>query len=186
MDYHRQSIRLKGYDYAQNGYYFVTICVQNRTCLFGKIENQTMLPNQAGKMIQDVWEMIPNHYPGIVIDTFQLMPNHIHGIIVINRGVGAGPCACPEIIGRPRQMTGRPRGVAPTEISLFDVIERFKSLTTNRYIRGVAVNGWPHFNKRLWQRNYWEHIIRNEGEYNSIRRYIHDNPTNWKNDALNG
>ncbi len=89
----RRSIRLQGYDYTQSGAYFVTICVQNRECLFGNIANGEMRLNDAGKMIQTVWDAIPKYYPGIDIDAYQIMPNHIHGIIII---VGAGPRACPE------------------------------------------------------------------------------------------
>ncbi len=89
----RRSIRLQGYDYTQSGAYFVTICIQNRECLFGNIANSEMRLNDTGKMIQTVWDAIPKYYPGIDIDAYQIMPNHIHGIIII---VGAGPRACPE------------------------------------------------------------------------------------------
>ena len=118
-----------------------------------------------------VWNEIPKYYPGIVIDAFQIMPNHIHGIIKI---VGAGPCACPNI--------GQPQGVAPTGLSLPDVIHRFKTMTTKRYIDGVKHHGWPRFDGKLWQRNYWEHIIRNDDELNRIRQYIINNPAKWEMD----
>jgi hypothetical protein len=102
------------------------------------------------------------------------MPNHFHGIIVIDRDVGAGLCACP----------GRPQRVAPTydDVSLPEIVGRFKSLTTNRYIRGVKDYNWPRFESRLWQRNYYEHIIRNEREYQGIADYIFSNPQNWEKD----
>ncbi len=142
-------------------------------------------------MIQDVWKKIPNYYPGVAIDAFQIMPNHVHGIIVIDRNVGAGLRACPGDINNigaglracPGDV-GRPRGVAPTDISLFDVIERFKSLTTHLYIRGVKNDNWPSFNKHLWQRNYYEHIIRNDREYGAIRQYAENNAINWEKDNL--
>ncbi|WP_242632684.1 transposase [Thiothrix fructosivorans] len=82
--HHRHSIRLHGYDYSQNGLYFVTICTHNRECLFGDIRDGEMHPNDAGKMIQRVWDEIPNHYPGIGIEHFVVMPNHIHGIITLH------------------------------------------------------------------------------------------------------
>ncbi len=91
--HHRRSIRLRGPDYSQAGAYFITICVQNRLCLFGEIGNSEMRLNDAGRMVQTVWDEIPVYYPGIDIDAFVVMPNHIHGIVVV---VGAGPRACPD------------------------------------------------------------------------------------------
>ena len=113
----RRSLRLRGYDYSQAGAYFITICVQNRKCIFGEIMGGKMVLNPAGNMIQTVWDEIPFHYDGTKIDEFVLMPNHIHGIIIITRSVvvptvGAGPRACPDN-GQPRGI-GQPRGVAPT------------------------------------------------------------------------
>jgi len=175
----RRSIRLKGYDYSREGAYFVTICGQNRKCLFGEIVNGKMVLNDAGRMVESVWNEIPKYYPGIDIDVCQIMPNHIYGIVVI---VGAGPCACPDT-GQPRNM-GQPQGVAPT-MSLSDVVHRFKTMTTKRYIDGVKQNGWPTFPGKLWQRNYYEHIIRDENELNRIREYIINNPAQWEFDREN-
>lgn len=148
-----------------------------------------MQANDAGEMIQTVWDEIPTHYPGIDIDEFVVMPNHIHGIIAI---VGAAPCGRPgseqpEPIGQPRQTgkTGQPQGVAPTAgLSLSDVAHRLKTMTTKRYADGVKQNGWPPFSGKLWQRNYWEHIIRDESEWNRIRNYINNNPAQWESDKL--
>ena len=184
----RRSIRLRGYDYTRAGAYFITICTQNRECMFGEIADRKMVLNPAGNMIQTVWDEIPFHYAGIDIDAFTVMPNHIHGIIVITRSVavptvGAGPRACPD--------NGQPRGVAPTEtagtagLSLGDMVHRFKTMTTKRYADGVKQSGWQSFPRKLWQRNYWEHIIRDEMELNRIREYIHTNPTQWEFDRLN-
>ena len=177
----RRSIRLQGYDYSQAGAYFITICTQNRECMFGEIVGRKMALNHAGNMIQTVWDEIPIHYAGIETDEFVAMPNHIHGIIII---VGATPRGCPSI--------GQPRGVAPTDtagntetLSLGDMVHRFKTMTTKRYADGVKQNGWSPFPGRLWQRNYWEHIVRNEMELNRIREYIHTNPTQWESDRLN-
>ena len=157
-----------------------------------------MILNEAGKMIQSVWNEMPQFYYGIEIDAFQIMPNHIHGIIIIKNKfklfVGAGPCACPNInsgpcacpIGQPQNITGQPQGVAPTGtgMSLCDVVHRFKTLTTKRYVDGVKNNHWPLFNNKLWQRNYYEHIIRNEKSLNYIQEYILNNPYNWEQDKL--
>ena len=101
------------------------------------------------------------------------MPNHIHGIISI---VGANPR------GRPNNDNGQTHGSAPT---LGIIVQWFKTLTTNYYIKGVKNNNWKPFSGKLWQRNYYEHIIRNDGELNKIREYIKNNPINWENDSEN-
>jgi len=173
--HHRSSIRLKEYDYSQVGAYFVTICAQDRKYLFGRIVDGKMRLNKTGKMIQLVWNEMPQNYSGVNVDSFVVMPNHIHGIIVLS-SVGAGPCACPD--------SGQPQGVAPT-MSLPDVVHRFKSLTTNRYRQFLIQNGKHQFSERLWQRNYYEHIIRNEEKLNLIREYILNNPLQWQFDREN-
>jgi REP element-mobilizing transposase RayT len=160
--HHRRSIRLQGYDYSRAGAYFITICTQNRECLFGEIVDGKMVLNHAGDMIQTVWDEIPDHYTGIEIDEFVVMPNHIHGIIGI---------------------------VAPTgntgSLSLGDMVHRFKTMTTKRYADGVKQSVWRRFPGKLWQRNYWEYIVRNEMKLGRIREYIHNNSTQWKSDCLN-
>ena len=108
--HHRRSIRLKGYDYSAAGAHFVTICTQERTCLFGDVADGQVRLNDAGKMVETVWSELPGHYLGVELDEFIVMPNHVHGIIVL---VGAGPRACPDQMGVPTP-TGQPRGVAPT------------------------------------------------------------------------
>ncbi len=201
--HHRRSIRLKGYDYSQAGAYFLTICAQNKKCLFGDIVDGEMRLNDAGMMIQTVWYEIPAHYPGIETDEFVIMPNHVHGIAVI---VGAAPRGRPDVGSRPglgghpdggqaRNFVGAaPRGRPdvgdhpdPGEartLSLPDVVHRFKTMTTKRYADGVKNLGWQPFPGKLWQRNYWEHIVRNEFELQTIREYICNNPTRWELDKL--
>ncbi len=179
--HHRRSIRLKGYDYSRAGAYFVTICTQNRECLFGDIVDGEMMLNDAGRMVDAVWNAMPKYYTGVDVDLFQIMPNHIHGIIII---VGAGPCACPDGPCACPDM-GQPQGVAPTGLSLPDVVHRFKTITTKQYIEGVKQHGWSRFDGKLWQRNYYEHIVRNENELNRIRQYIADNPAKWEYDHEN-
>lgn len=166
--HHRRSIRLRGYDYAQAGGYFVTIVTRDRACLFGEVVNGEMRLNDSGGLIHSVWDELPDHYPGVESDAFVVMPNHIHGVVMLVSDVGAGPCACPN---KDKPESGQPQGVAPTmsTISLPDVVHRFKTLTTKRYIDGVKLLGWPPFAGRLWQRNYYEHIVRGENELNRIR-----------------
>jgi REP element-mobilizing transposase RayT len=186
--HHRRSIRLRGYDYAQAGAYFVTICTQDRECLLGWIVDGKMRLSEAGRMVQSVWDELPARYPGVDVDEFVVMPNHIHGIIVLT-GVGATTGGCPD--GVVDAVDGQARGPAPTDggpaptdggsaptdgdgagLSLPDVVHRFKSFTTARYRHGVNNMGWMPFPGRLWQRNYYEHIIRNDDELGRIRRYI--------------
>ena len=172
--HHRNSVRLKDYDYGQSGAYFLTIVTQDRTCLFGDIKGSAPQLNDAGQMIRSVWVDMSRHYPGVETDTFVVMPNHFHGIIFL---VGAGPRACPP-------ESGQPQGVAPT-MPLPDVVHRFKTLTTSRYADGVKQSRWSRFSGRLWQRNYYEHIIRDEASLNRIRQYIADNPARWEFDPDN-
>jgi len=173
--HHRRSIRLKEYDYALPGAYFVTICTQKRECLFGEVMDGKMRLNKTGKMIKLIWDELPENYPGVNTDVFVVMPNHIHGIIVLSP-VGATPRGCPP--------PGQAQGPAPT-ISLPDVIHRFKSLTTTRYRQNRTRNILHSLSERLWQRNYYEHVIRNEEKLNLIRRYILYNPLQWQYDREN-
>jgi REP-associated tyrosine transposase len=192
MNKNRQSIRLRGYDYSQSGAYFVTICTQNKKCFFGNMVNDKMVLNDAGQMVNIIWNELPINYQGVNIDEFQIMPNHVHGIIVLDNGQARGPAptngqprGCDN--GQPQKFDkGQPRGVAPTAgLSLPDVVHRFKSLTTARYRHGVKQKQWPPFPGKLWQRNYYEHIVRDENELNDIRRYIMDNPKKWDLDREN-
>jgi REP element-mobilizing transposase RayT len=167
----RHSIRLKGYDYAQAGGYFVTIVTQGRECFFGEIHNDKMILNDAGRMVKAAWEALPQRFPNIGLDIFKVMPNHLHGIVVIHDD--------PVVPALSSRATTR---VAPT---LGDIVGAFKSITTHEYIRGVDESNWPQFYKRLWQRNFYEHIIRDQPDYERIARYIADNPSNWAEDEEN-
>ena len=181
--HHRQSIRLKEYDYSQPGAYFVTICTQNQECVFGQVVQGEMILDGAGQMVESVWLQLPEHYPGAEVDAFAIMPNHVHGIIIL---VGAGPRACPDTEQPQGTHPGQPQGAAPTKtLSLPDVVHRFKSLTAAKYRRGVRNDGWQPFTGRLWQRNYYEHVIRDEDELDRIRQYVDDNPAGWEEDPEN-
>ena len=167
--HHRRSLRLKDYDYSWAGAYFVTICTQNKLML--------LEPEPVQSMIKRVWDELPKQYPGIELDEFVVMPNHVHGIIVLNP-VGATPRGCP--------FSGQAQGPAPTKkMKLGDVVHRFKSFTTAEYRHGVKHFDWPSFPGRLWQRNYYERVIRHEDELNTIRQYIIDNPLSWDEDPEN-
>jgi len=196
--HHRHSIRLKGYDYSQAGLYFVTICTQNHLCLFGKIKNGEIILNDAGIMIDKWWNELKHKYRNIKLHEQIIMPNHFHSIIqIINEtdSVGADLRVCPDDTWQTSK-TGQSHRIAPTgkEKSgerasgehigspLHAMIQWFKSMTTNEYIRGVKNNDWPRFNKKLWQRNYYEHIIRNEKSCCQILEYVQTNPVKWQDD----
>ena len=187
--HHRRSIRLNGYDYAQAGAYFVTIVCQHRLCL--------LEPISVREMVQTWWDKLPGKFSTVETDEFVIMPNHIHGIIVITEpelgqtsgqasGQTRGSAPTPDTnVGahpRVRPEPGQTRGSAPT---LGRIVQWFKTMTTNAYIRGVKQNGWEPFPGKFWQRNYYERVIRNERELNAIRQYIHDNPIQWENDNEN-
>ncbi len=157
--HHRKSIRLQGYDYSQAGLYFVTICTQNRLHLFGEITDGAMVLNDAGYAAKKYWNAIPAHYPHIRLHEFTIMPNHVHGIV----GAENFP---------PLQ----------NSVPLGNIVRGYK----------IGVTKWFQQNKQhpvgtsVWQRNYWEHIIRDENEYNRIAQYILNNPEKWTMDKLNG
>ncbi len=176
----RRSIRLKGYDYSRTGAYFVTTVTQNRLCLFGDVVGDEMHLNEAGIMAQEMWETLPHRFPGIDLDAFVIMPNHIHGIIAINEPVGASVVSAQDnSMATGERATTR---VAPT---LGDVMGAYKSLTTIEYARGVTTWGWQSFDRRLWQRNYYERVIRDGRELDRAREYIANNPMQWALDSEN-
>ncbi len=174
--HHRKSIRLKNYDYSQAGLYFVTICTQNQLHLFGEIVNDEMVLNDAGGMVEKWYSELENKFHDMKCRQMVVMPNHIHFIM---QNVGADLRVCPDIT------TGECRQGEHIGSPLHRVVQWFKTMTTNEYIRGVKNNYWQRFDKKLWQRNYWEHIVRNENEYNHIAQYIMDNPKKWALDKLN-
>lgn len=185
--HHRRSIRMKGYDYSQAGLYFITICCQDRICLFGEIKNGIMCLNDAGTMIHEQWLKLAERFINIQLHEFVVMPNHFHGIVGAPL-VGAHHVDAHHVdvhhvdVHRHNPETGHPQGV-PLH-SLGDIIGAFKSITTLEYIRGVKNDHWQPFNKKMWQRNYWEHIIRNYESYERISDYIKTNPAKWDDDML--
>ena len=168
--HHRRSIRLKEHDYSQPGAYFVTICTRDRACLFGEIVDGEMRLNEAGEIARGCWEEIPRHFPLVELDAFVVMPNHVHGIIVIQ---GRGE-----------------RFFAPTSTAPTTTIAQSPSRTIGSIVRGfkIGVTKWFRANTDLhsiWQRGYYEHVIRNEAELTAIREYILGNPARWDEDENN-
>lgn len=170
----RKLQRLKEYDYGQNGAYFITICTQDRLSLFASIENGKLELNHSGKMVFDKFIEIPKYYPTIVIDNFVVMPNHLHGIVMIHNERTTQNT-------RTTQDTGTTQGSFPT-VTLSDCIQRFKTLTTKLYIDEVKKGNYPCFDKKIWQKSFHGHIIRNEHEYQEINEYIETNPLKWEED----
>jgi REP element-mobilizing transposase RayT len=184
IKHERKLNRKRGYDYSTSGAYFVTICVQGQQNLFGEIIAGNMILNEAGKMIKTVWDEIPYYYPNTEIDEFIIMPNHIHGIIVLPapRGCHQTPYPDPHDTGQPRGAgpTSSPTGTTdPKILSLPEIMQRYKTMTTKRYADGVKQNGWPGFFGKLWQRSYYDRIVRDDNELTRIRQYIKNNPAKW-------
>ena len=265
----RRSIRMRGYDYASEGLYFVTMCVQNRECLFGEIKNDEMVLNNAGRMVEKWYRKTQDKFPDIVCHEMIIMPNHFH-CIWENVGlhgasaVGADPCVRPNPRVRPPKQNDKPStstnnvnddcgGLNDTNLGtpnnnidkygrdegghmgphiqtnninlgtpndnidnyngdegghmgpplrgndilddsdlventtgspLSTVVQWFKTMSTNEYIRGVKQLGWPPFDRKLWQRNYYEHIIRDDASLQTIAYYIINNPSQWQNDKF--
>jgi len=302
--HHRRSIRLKGYDYTQPGYHFITICVQDRRYLFGQISNGKMKLNDAGRMVKKWYYELENKFRDKKCHQMVIMPNHFHCIIENVTPIGADRSVCPyktndktilnkqnilgqqtilkeqtilgeqNILGQQtilneqtilgeQTISGSQPGRGEQNIlgqqtilneqtilggqtisgsqpgrgeqiilgqqtilneqtilgeqnilgsqtilneqtilggqnilgshtdrgehlgsPLYRAVQWFKTMSTNEYIRGVKQNGWQPFNRKLWQRNYWEHIIRNEQSYQTISDYIINNPAKWNDDKF--
>ncbi len=160
----RRSIRLPGYDYTQDGAYYVTIVTQGRKTLFGDIVDDEMHLNETGQLIADSWEWLATRHSYVELDSYIVMPNHLHGILMLT--------------------SDEPRGgsrTAPTKRKpLGRLIGAFKTVTTRQV---NLVQGTP--GQLLWQRNYYEHVIRDDDEWNRVREYIASNPTQWEKDTEN-
>ncbi|MGJ7031071.1 transposase [Niabella hirudinis] len=191
----RRSIRLKGYDYAQAGLYFITICTQDRIHLFGQIIQQQMVLNTAGQIAADCWQAIPEHFPQTTLHEWVVMPNHIHGIIEITAGanqhspdIGVKNIS-PGIGANQRSPDIGVNIDSPQRVTPF----RSPSQTIGSIVRGfkIGVTKWFHSpendftpNIRVWQRDYYDHIIRSNAAYQRIAQYIISNPANWKEDRF--
>ena len=167
--YRIKSIRLKDWDYSSNGYYYITICTKNRKCVLGNVVNGKMGLSQIGEIVQHCWHDLPNHYPNCNLDVLIIMPNHVHGIVIIDN----------ENVKSNVEAGFKPASTNMKQHGLFEIIRAFKTFSSRK------INGMQnlfHFN---WQRDYYEHIIRDEHELNRIREYITNNPLQWELDRNN-
>jgi putative transposase len=200
--HHRRSIRRKGYDYTQAGAYFITLVTQDRVCLFGEVIDEEMQLNRFGEIVWECWQAIPEHFPHASLDAFVVMPNHVHGIIILNETkVGAQPITPqqstqhitpqPQLHAIPRTATEPYANHPPTETrleqfgkpvagSIPTIVRSFKAAVTKRINEYRGTPG-----AIIWQRNYYEHIIRNEDDLEAIREYIVMNPLRWHLDREN-
>ena len=186
--HHRRSIRLKGYDYAQAGAYFVTICAAERARVFGEIQDGEVRLSEIREAVAACWDAIPAHFPDVDLDGFVVMPNHVHGIVVLTaptEPTEVTPTRADSTRANPTRAThasplqgGTPRG--PGARSVGAIVGSFKAAVS----RQVNAQGGA-LGAVLWQRGYYEHVIRNERELDRIRAYIEANPARWAEDLEN-
>jgi putative transposase len=165
MSVHRwRSIRLKGYDYAQAGAYFITICAQDRECLFGDVVDVAVILSSPGRIIWEAWCELPEHYQHVQLNAFVVMPNHVHGIIMLC-------CDSVEAGLKP---------AATIRHALPEVVRAFKTFSSRRINTWRQTPGTP-----VWQRNYYEHVIRSERDLEKIQEYVATNHLKWALDREN-
>jgi putative transposase len=193
--HHRRSIRLKGYNYSQAGGYFITLCCYDRQCLFGHVQNGEMTLNQFGKIAHDEWIISAQIRTEIKLHQFVVMPNHIHGIIEIKNGaggrgdrpvaqksMGGGVLSMGDVVllegDQPVAPTGvRPTGPCPKSIGV--MIAGYKSSVTAQ-INTLRNSPGLH----VWQRNFYDNIIRDDESWQNIKNYIVNNPAKWLDDRF--
>jgi putative transposase len=175
--HHRRFIRLKGYDYSQAGAYYITIVTWHREFLFGEIVNKVMKLNQRGKIADECWQSIPEHFPNVQLGAYVIIPNHMHGIIIINdMHENRIATNSSQSVGARHASPLRPRGVPSG--SLGTIIGSFKSAVTKQIGRELNETG-------IWQRNYYEHVIRSDRDLQNKTDYIEANPLLWDEDDEN-
>lgn len=176
--FHRHSLRLKDFNYTQAGAYFVTICTKNRQCIFGKIQEGKMQLSASGRVAAAQWQQLPDRFPALELGEWIVMPNHIHGILVISgRGEASqdNNLTSPDLFIKDASPL-RPIGTAPGSVGA--IIQVFKSITSRKISAQIEK-----MKGSVWQRNYYEHVIRNERELMAISDYILTNPRNWEKDT---
>jgi putative transposase len=185
--HHRHSIRLPKYDYSRPGYYFFTLCAYHRECIFSDIEKNEIVLNDMGTLIKKNWYELPGYFPGIELDQMVIMPNHLHGTIIITdrcRGGVVPPLRDILPISKRNTPTAGAmvRGAMTAPLrrgkTLGQMIAWFKYESTREINRNVSGN--PEL--KIWQRNFFDRIIRDDEELNRIRNYIATNPETWKDD----
>jgi REP element-mobilizing transposase RayT len=169
----RKKIRLKGYDYSQSGYYFVTICTKNREEWFGKVENETMRLSQFGEVAKNFWVEIPEHFKEVKTDEFSVMPNHLHGILIIEGRVGNAYLRSHQRNAFMHSLQDR------TKMLLPKIIQQYKASVTHR------INDLQNDIPFQWQKSFYDRVIQNENELSRIRKYIQNNPLKWDLDREN-
>ena len=175
--HHRRSIRLKGFDYSLPGHYFVTVCVRHFRCVFGEVVADEMRLNRAGIMVDHAWQALPSRFDTLELHVWQLMPNHFHAIVyILDRGVvgATGRSPLHSVLADKK----RPNGPRPKSIS--SLMAGFQSAVTAKINKIRQTPG-----AKVWQRNYYDRIIRTEHELHRIREYIVANPTKWAKDRDN-
>ncbi|MBW4488832.1 MAG: transposase [Trichocoleus desertorum ATA4-8-CV12] len=180
--HHRRSTRLKAYDYTALGAYFITICTHQRECLFGEIINGSTQLNSTGSTIHACWLALPRYFQQLTLDRFVIMPNHLHGILWLGNNTGRGEAFGQSIPDNRSNLSPNASPLQPCGTqsgSIGAMIQTFKSVSTRRLNQLQGATG-----KTVWQRNYHDHIIRNETSLQYIRQYIDNNPLSWQQDQL--
>lgn len=178
--HHRRSIRLQNYDYSQSGFYFITICTEDRACILGEIIQGEMVLNELGAIVQKAWDT-PSNYPNVEMDAFVVMPNHVHGIVWIQESIGAIHHSVGAIHESPltEPPEHNPYRNERRKMLLSKIVGKFKMVSAKQI--NIARNSEG---IRVWQRNYYEHIIRDEKSYLRILDYIQTNPAKWSCDKF--
>jgi putative transposase len=176
--HHRRSVRLQGYDYSQAGAYFVTICTWGRECLLGQVVDGTMRVNACGQIVEEEWLRTPDICPQVELDAYVVMPNHFHAVLVI---VVGAYCNTPlRDLSQTPQIEAIPPSFQSPSQTVGAIVRGFKSAVTKRINLLRQTPGRP-----VWQRNYYEHVIRDAADCVSIRHYIEGNPALWLVDREN-
>ena len=174
-----RSLRLREYDYGTSGTYFVTICTSDRISLFGEVDHGNMTLNEFGEIVSACWSDLPHHFPNLQLDCFTVMPNHIHGLIEITDEFSENPVGAQHAAPVPSASAhSSPRNVQPG--SLGAIVRSFKAASSRRMNLSSSTPG-----ATIWQRNYYEHVIRGESELQRVREYIVNNPARWAEDEEN-
>jgi len=182
--HNRRSIRLPGYDYTQPGAYFITLVTQNRLPLFGEVRGGEVRLSLAGQIVRSEWLALFTRFPWVEPDEFVIMPNHLHGVLRWGEPDGSrwGEASAANLVSAPAFMTADasplPNGTARG--SLGAMVQNIKSVSTRKI---HALRGTP--GARVWQRNYYEHILRTDADLDNVRAYIRANPLQWETDREN-